>query len=273
MSSRSVISLALALALVSCTGNREPARFVNVFTGTDYAGNTYPGATVPYGAVQLSPDTDVDNSSGYHYTDGRILGFSHTHLSGTGCPDLGDFLVTPGIDSVTALPFTHDRETGSPGYYKVSFPERGITAELTALPHVGVHRYTFTGSGTRMIRIDANHCVGGWCRPVRVHIDEMGGEVTASRRVTGWADNRDIYLSAVFSAPIVDESRPEPGVLVLTFPPETKEVVLLAGISGVAPEGAWANRLAETDGIGFDFDKALASAQARWAEALGSIQV
>ena len=273
MSSRPLIFMTLVLALVSCAGNREPARLVNVFNGTGFAGNTYPGATVPYGAVQLSPDTDVDNCSGYRYKDDRILGFSHTHLSGTGCPDFGDFLVTPGIDSVTALPFSHAHETASPGYYKISFPERGITAELTALTHVGVHRYTFTGPGTRMIRIDANHCVGGWCTPVRVYIDEMGGEVTASRRVNGWADNRDIYLSAVFSAPIVDESRPEPGVLLLTFPPETKEVTILAGISGVAPEGAWSNRLAETYGIGFDFDKALASAQARWAEALGSIQV
>ena len=269
---KAVLRFGLAVLLLAACG-RQPADLVNVFNGTDFAGNTYPGATVPFGAVQLSPDTDVNVCSGYHYTHDRILGFSHTHLSGTGCPDLGDFLVTPGIDSVTALPFTHADETASPGYYKVSFPERGITAELTALTHVGVHRYTFDRPGARIIRIDANHCVGGWCRPSAVYIDEMGGEVTASRRVTGWADDRDVYLSAVFSAPIVDESRPEPGVLLLTFPPETREVVVLAGISGVALEGAWANRLVETDGIGFNFDKALARARARWADALGSIRV
>ena len=268
---RSLGVLSLFL-LLSCSG-KGPCDYVNVFNGTDFAGNTYPGATVPYGAVQLSPDTDVNTCSGYRYTHDRILGFSHTHLSGTGCPDFGDFMVTPGIDSVTALPLSHQNEEASPGYYKVSFPERGITAELTALTHVGVHRYRFTRPGTRMIRIDANHSVGGWCVPSSVYIDEMGGEVTASRRVTGWARNRDVYLSAVFSVPYVEAVRPEPGVMLLTFPPDTKEITVLAGISGVALEGAWANRMAETDGIGFDFDKALSRAQTMWAQALGSIRV
>ena len=260
-----------AWALVSCVGERGPADYVNVFNGTDFAGNTYPGATVPYGAVQLSPDTDAGLCSGYHYSHDRILGFSHTHLSGTGCPDLGDFLVTPGIDSVTALPFSHQDEMARPGYYRVSFPERGITAELTAWTHTGFHRYRFDGPGTRMIRIDANHCQGGWCKPSRVYIDQMGGEVTASRRVTGWARDRDVYMSAVFSVPILDAQETEPGVMLVTFPPDTKEVTMTVGVSGVASEGAWANRLAEADGVGFD--EALARAEARWAYALGAIRV
>jgi len=124
----------LALALLSC--GRQPADQVNVFNGTDFAGNTYPGAVVPFGAVQLSPDTDVNTTSGYHYRHDVILGFSHTHLSGTGCPDLGDFLVTPGLDVVEPLPFSHQDEQARPGYYKVSFA-KGITAELTATPHAG----------------------------------------------------------------------------------------------------------------------------------------
>ena len=138
----------LALALVSC--GRQPADQVNVFNGTDFAGNTYPGAVVPFGAVQLSPDTDVNTTSGYHYRHDVILGFSHTHLSGTGCPDLGDFLVTPGLNVVEPLPFSHKDEVAEPGYYKVAFA-KGITAELTVTPHAGVHRYTFKGEGT------------GWC--------------------------------------------------------------------------------------------------------------
>ena len=266
-----VLPIIAAWALVSCVGERGPADYVNVFNGTDFAGNTYPGATVPYGAVQLSPDTDAGLCSGYHYSHDRILGFSHTHLSGTGCPDLGDFLVTPGIDSVTALPFSHQDEVARPGYYRVSFPERGITAELTAWTHTGFHRYRFDGPGTRMIRIDANHCQGGWCKPSRVYIDQMGGEVTASRRVTGWARDRDVYMSAVFSVPILDAQETEPGVMLVTFPPDTKEVTMTVGVSGVASEGAWANRLAEADGIGFD--EALARAEARWAYALGAIRV
>ena len=266
-----VLPIIAAWALVSCVGERGPADYVDVFNGTDFAGNTYPGATVPYGAVQLSPDTDAGLCSGYHYSHDRILGFSHTHLSGTGCPDLGDFLVTPGIDSVTALPFSHQDEVARPGYYRVSFPERGITAELTAWTHTGFHRYRFDGPGTRMIRIDANHCQGGWCKPSRVYIDQMGGEVTASRRVTGWARDRDVYMSAVFSVPILDAQETEPGVMLVTFPPDTKEVTMTVGVSGVASEGAWANRLAEADGIGFD--EALARAEARWAYALGAIRV
>ncbi len=266
-----VLPILAAWALVSCVGERGPADYVNVFCGTDFAGNTYPGATVPYGAVQLSPDTDAGLCSGYHYSHDRILGFSHTHLSGTGCPDLGDYLVTPGIDSVTALPFSHQNEEARPGYYRVSFPERGMTAELTAWTHVGFHRYTFDRPGTRMIRIDANHCQGGWCKPSRVSIDQMDGEVTASRRVTGWARDRDVYMNAVFSVPVLEVQQPEPGVMVLTFPPETKEVTMTVGVSGVAHDGAWANRMAEGNGI--SFDEALARAEARWADALGTIRV
>ena len=156
---KALVRCCLAVLLLAACG-RQPADLVNVFNGTDFAGNTYPGATVPFGAVQLSPDTDVNTSSGYRYRHETILGFSHTHLSGTGCPDLGDFLVTPGLDSVEPLPFSHQDEQACPGYYKVSF-DKGITAELTATPNAGVHRYTFQGEGTRLIQIDARHCVGG----------------------------------------------------------------------------------------------------------------
>ena len=107
----------------------KPALEVNVFNGTDYAGNTYPGATVPYGAVQLSPDTDAGLASGYHYSHDTILGFSHTHLSGTGCPDLGDFQILPGVDEVQPLPLRHQDESARPGYYRVAFPQQGMTAE------------------------------------------------------------------------------------------------------------------------------------------------
>ena len=117
---KALVRCCLAVLLLAACG-RKPADYVNVFNGTDLAGNTYPGATLPFGAVQLSPDTDVNTASGYHYDHDTILGFSHTHLSGTGCPDLGDFLVTPGLDVVEPLPFSHSDEKARPGYYKVSF--------------------------------------------------------------------------------------------------------------------------------------------------------
>ena len=259
------------MALAACSGVQEPSAYVNVFNGTALAGNTYPGATLPYGAVQLSPDTDGDSASGYRYSHTQVLGFSHTHLSGTGCPDLGDFLVTPGRDSVQALPLDHGQETASPGYYKLVFPEQGIRAELTATPHAGVHRYTFTGAGPRRIRIDAYHCVGGWCTPLEVSLSEEEGEITGYRRVDGWADGRDSYFSAVFSQPFLKVEETAPGVLLFSFDPSLKQVELFAGLSGVSLEGARANRLAET--ADQDFDAILAQAKDAWNASLGRIRV
>ena len=259
---------ALALLAVSCT--RQPADWVNVWNGTDFAGNTYPGATVPFGAVQLSPDTDVNTASGYHYSHKTILGFSHTHLSGTGCPDLGDFLVTPGLDAVEALPFSHEDETARPGYYKVDF-DKGITVELTAAVHTGVHRYTFTGKGTRLIQVDANHCVGGWSHASLASLSLEGEELIGHRRTTGWADDRDVYLSAVFSAPFRKAEETAPGVLLFTFPDDLKEVTIIAGISGVDIAHARLNRTRETADA--DFQIILAQADSIWADALGSIRV
>ena len=260
---------ALALLAVSCT--RQPADWVNVWNGTDFAGNTYPGATLPFGSVQLSPDTDVNTCSGYHWSHDTILGFSHTHLSGTGCPDLGDFLVTPGLNRVEPLPFSHKNETARPGFYKVTFPEKGIVAELTVTPHVGVHRYTFNGKGTRLIQIDARHCVGGWCTATDYKLFLEGSEIVGYRRVTGWADNRDVYLSAVFSTPFLSAEEKEPGVMVFTFADDLEEVTLFAGISGVDANGAQANRVRESAGGRFDplRDRTMSA----WDNVLGRIQV
>ena len=271
MSRSPFISALLALALVSCAGEQEPARLVNVFNGSGFSGNTYPGATLPYGMVQLSPDTELNSASGYRYGDDRIQGFSHNHLSGTGCPDFGDFLVTPGLDGVEPLPLDHQNETAAPGYYKVSFPEKGITAELTATERAGVHRYTFSDKGKRLIRINTLSCVGGWCKPVETEIRTEGEEILARRRVNGWAHNRDSYFSAVFSAPFVKAEETSEGILTLTFADDLKEVTLFAGLSGVSAEGARNNRLAETEGE--TFESTLAKARETWNRALGRIRV
>ena len=265
---KQILSGLLVLAFVSC--GRQPADQVNVFNGTDYAGNTYPGATVPFGAVQLSPDTDVNTCSGYHYSHDTILGFSHTHLSGTGCPDLGDFLVTPGLDVVEPLPFSHQDEKARPGYYKVSF-DKGITVELTATANAGLHRYTFKGEGTRLIRIDARHCVGGWCKALEYRLSLDGSEIMGYRRVTGWADDRDVYFSAVFSEPFLSAEEPEPGVMEFAFADDLKQVKLYIGISGVNANGARANRVKETAGARFDDLRRRAGII--WDDALAKIQV
>ena len=260
---------AVVLLLAACS--RKPAQLVNVFNGTDFAGNTYPGATLPFGSVQLSPDTDTNAASGYHYSHDHILGFSHTHLSGTGCPDLGDFLVTPGLDRVEPLAFSHEDEIAGPGTYKVTFPGKGIVAELTVTPHTGVHRYTFKGEGLRLIQVDARHCVGGWCTATDYSLSLEGTELVGHRRVTGWADDRDVYLSAVFSEPFVDAVEVEPGKMLLTFADGLKEVTLFAGISGVDADGARENRIQETSDA--RFDSLRSQAMSTWNNALGKIRV
>ena len=239
----------LALALFSC--GRKPVDQVDVFDGTDAAGQAYPGATVPFGAVQLSPDTDPHSCSGYDYAHETILGFSHTHQSGPGCPGLGDFLVTPGLDVVEPLPFSHQDEDARPGYYKVSFAD-GIVAELTAAANAGLHRYLFKGEGARLIRIDARHCIGdgGQVAEYRLTLDDP--EILGYRRVTGRAGDREVYFSAVFSEPFLSMEEPEPGVMVFSFPDDLKQVKLFAGLSSVDANGARANRVKETAGARFD---------------------
>ena len=145
--------------LGACTTNTEENKtateYVNPFIGTGFHGHTYPGATVPFGAVQLSPDTrrgDWDACSGYHYSDSTLLGFSHTHLSGTGCIDLGDILFRPTVNDVTLqtqgdiyrpASFSHHTEKAVPGYYSATLDDEQIKAELTATTYAGIHRYTY----------------------------------------------------------------------------------------------------------------------------------
>ncbi len=257
----------ISFIIASCSGQVSPLRQVNIFNGTDLAGNTYPGATTPFGAVQLSPDTDVASPSGYKWNKDRILGFSHTHLSGTGCPDLGDFLVTPGIGEVKPLEFSHSDEKAYPGYYSVKVP--GIKAELTATPHTGVHRYTFRGKGERIIKIDGNHCVGGWCTPEEVSIRIEGNEIVGHRVVNGWAKHRNAYLSAVFSKPWLRAFEASTGVWLFFFPEDVDEIELYSGISGISQEGARHNREAEA----LPFEETLAKAESMWEDALGRIEV
>ena len=154
------ITLVLFATLLLCAPARMMAQnytqYVNPFVGTDAHGHTFPGALVPFGAVQLSPDTRLsgwDGCSGYHYSDDVVYGFSHTHLSGTGCSDYGDILVMPfsgegsPVNTRYCSKFSHQHETASPGYYSVQLETPNVLAELTATTHVGCHRYTFANDG------------------------------------------------------------------------------------------------------------------------------
>src|SRR5689334_7846077 len=163
-----VVLLILLLSL-NVVAQQDLTRYVNPFIGTGGHGHTFPGAIVPFGMVQLSPDTRLtgwDGCSGYHYSDSAIYGFSHTHLSGTGISDYGDILLTPTIDDyfsnflrwgVYGYPFKHQNETASPGFYSVKL-DNGILVELTATPRVGMHRYSFpAGTKKADVFIDLRH--------------------------------------------------------------------------------------------------------------------
>ena len=226
--------------------------------------------------VQLSPDTrnrTWDGSSGYHYSDPTILGFSHTHLSGTGCADLGDFLFLPfiGENIPENLPFSHDDEEASPGYYKVVFPDAGITAELTATTRTGVHRYSFKGEGERHILIDAAYNIGD-THPDGIFMDVEGDSVVkGGRHVSGWSPDRQIYFNAAFSVPFSSAEKLEGDRMLLTFPETTGEVVVSVGLSQVDTEGAARNLAAEVGDK--DFDAVRSEAVQAWIEALGAIKV
>ena len=265
----------LLAVTVACTRQTPPSALesANVFNGTGFHGHTYPGATTPFGLVQLSPDTRTygwDGCSGYHYSDTSILGFSHTHLSGTGCADLGDFLFTPGVEDIKPLPLDHEMEEARPGYYKVVTPE--VTVELTAAPHVGVHRYTFTAEGERRLLLNANHCIGDGNVAVEAWFkEEDDDEVSGKRLVNGWVQGRAIYLNAAFSEEFEEAEEVAPGELLLTFPEDLAELTVWVGLSYTGIEEARTNRVAETDGK--NFNAVLGQANRAWNEALGRITV
>ena len=231
---------------------------------------------MPFGMVQLSPDTrntTWDGCSGYHYSDTTIMGFSHTHISGTGCADLGDFLFLPfmGTEIPENLPFSHNDEKASPGYYRVVFTDAGITAELTATTRTGVHRYSFKGEGERHILVDGAHNIGE-TNPDGIFLETENDRILkGGRHVSGWAPDRYIYFYASFSVPFSSAETLDGNRVLLTFPEGTKSVTVSVGISQVDVEGAARNLEAEV--ADKDFDMVRNEAAATWSEALGSIKV
>ncbi len=265
---------------------KDYSRWVNPFIGTGGHGHTFPGATVPFGMVQLSPDTRIDNwdgSSGYHYSDDIIYGFSHTHLSGTGIPDGCDILITPktddGLSSSKMYPskFSHSNEKAEPGYYSVKLDDSGIIAELTATPRVGMHRYQFPSSSGSFV-IDLN-----W----RDKVKDSDIKVTTNglegfRESESWAKNQRVYFVLEFSKPLVYKAlivsdttttaRKTGSKALVKFDTRRGEQILVkAAISYFSIEGARKNLEAEVPH--WDFDKVRADAKAAWNKELSKIEV
>jgi len=217
-----LVHLAIILFCCSQDALSEKTRlsdYVRPFVGTEGEGNTFPGPSAPFGMVQLSPDTDKTNwltASGYEYSDPTILGFSMTHLSGTGIPDLGDFLFIPQIGKPTFVSgmkdhpeegyqstFSHADEVATVGYYKVKLQKSGVTTELTAGERAGILRFTFPASEEASILTDLNHVLnGGRWRVAQAHVRiEDNSTVTGFHLVNGWAKERYLYFAARYSRP------------------------------------------------------------------------
>ena len=285
-------------ACCSCTsGELSPVDYVDPFIGTGFHGHTYPGATVPFGAVQLSPDTRAGNwdaCSGYHYNDTTLKGFSHTHLSGTGCIDLGDILFRPTTlkpDLTTEsiyqpAAFSHKDEDASAGYYSVVLKEEGIKAELTVTAHAGMHRYTFPSGKEASIIIDLTHLLDNEYIYEAELEQTAANEITGMRRTRGWTDNQYVYFVAQFSKPfqtidfIQNKKMVSAGVKLngtdlqacLSFDNSNGEpVIAKVGLSIVSEKNARENL--ETEVIGFDFDAVRSAARSAWEQALSAITV
>ncbi len=285
-----------AVALCSCA-TQEPSdisllQYVDPFIGTGGHGHTFPGATTPFGMVQLSPDTRLfgwDASSGYHYSDSTIHGFSHTHLSGTGIGDMGDILFLPYTgeerDSLLAF-FDKETESASPGYYRVHLKNYDVTAELTASPRVGVHRYTFPDTSGQKLLIDLGHLLqSDWGHKstggALQFLDDQ--TIQGERTSSGWAFDHKVYFYARFSSPFKVLSLKNgidrlAGTDItgkdlrawLEFTENTSATVVIdVGISPVSLEGARKNLEDEVPDT--NFDRVRQQAESAWERELSSI--
>ncbi len=297
MRPRTLVFPVILFCHLSLAQSDKPVDLVDPFIGTGGHGHTFPGATVPFGMVQLSPDTRVegwDACGGYHSSDSSILGFSHTHLSGTGVGDYGDVLFAPTIGAVQWEPgsstapgyrssFRHSTEVATPGYYRVNLDGRQILAELTAGRRIGVHRYTFPDRDTANILIDLVHGIGPDVvldATLRVTSDR---EVVGMRRSRGWANDQVIYFVAQFSRPFdraVVMAPEEGGTLptasgtvvkgaVRFLPARGRIVTVRVGISAVDIDGARRNLESEPG----SFDAVRRSARLAWENALGRVTI
>ena len=298
--------LAIALA-ISANGQERLIQYVNPFIGTDGFGNVYPGAQIPFGGIQISPDTDdydYDVAAGYKYNKPTIMGFSLTHLSGTGIPDLGDFLFVPGTgalksatgtaedpDSGYRSRFSHEREAASPGYYTVELTDYGVTAEMTAAARSGILRFTYPESRESFIMVDLDHTLRWKCEwsTVRLLDDHT---IIGSKIVAGWNPSRQVYFAARFSEPIKDFVILQEGKPVIyntkrfrssleawgrglqaciKFPTRAgQQVSVKVAVSAVGTDGALKN-LSELDGKGFEAVRA--EAENLWEKELGKYEL
>lgn len=300
-----MLLLASGIGLFSCAEQDLPKEYtdsVNVFIGTGGHGHTFPGATLPHGMVQLSPDTRLfgwDACSGYYYDDTSIMGFTHTHLSGTGIGDYGDILFMPVVGEKPLIAgtaenpdegyrsrFSHEQESARPGYYQVLLQDDSINVELTATLRAGLHRYTYPKASDARLIVDMEPTIHGHQHPV-TQIRVVNDSTIAGMKYTvGWAKRHYVYFYAVFSSPFdyklysgTEYQSDSTSVTVNTAKavisfrnlPADGRVLAKVGISSVDEEGARLNVEAEIPN--WDFEGVMKQANTTWNEALGKIDI
>jgi predicted alpha-1,2-mannosidase len=315
-----VLAAIAAIAASSASAQtKTPYDAVDPFIGTGGDGHTFPGAVAPFGMVQLSPDTDIlpfkqsyARAAGYRYSDPTILGFSHTHFSGSGHSDLGDVLLTPVSGEAKLEPgqadkpgsgyrsrFSHDGEVAQPGYYAVTLTDSQVRAELTAGPRTGMHRYAYAKGARAQVLLDLRSSIYNYPGKVswsRIRVAE-DGTVTGMRETRGWAPGRQLYFALRFDRPMVgkalyntednvpykgfaqpgrtpfDRAQVEGRALVGVFDFGAVDGPLVAKVALSSVSEANAVLNLDSDEKGFDFDGLRARAKAAWEAALGAVQI
>jgi predicted alpha-1,2-mannosidase len=310
----SIIFFGVSLSAQAQNQPSDYTVFVNPFIGSgsvdslSLSGSNFPGACVPFGMVQLSPDTRAypdDPCSGYDYNDKSIVGFSHTHLSGTGCPDLYDFLFMPyggeikwnmgSDDNLTKgyrSTYRHSNESATPGYYSVILDDYNIKAEMTATEHCGMQRYTFANNDPYHLIVDLDHSLirnspYRFCKILSAQVRVIDNKtIEGYRIISGWAKLRKVYFRAEFSRPFDSHVFKEgqyifPGAevgnhsdlkIVLNFDRDNREPLLVkVGLSSVSQDACIENMNAEIKG--FNFEGVAQQAKRSWNRELACIDI
>lgn len=286
---KSLNALAL-LAFVFSGIAQSLSQYVNPFIGTGGHGHTFPGATTPFGMVQLSPDTRIDGSwdgcSGYHYSDSVIYGFSHTHLNGTGCSDFGDIMLMPTMgepsldNKVYASNFSHANEQASAGYYAVKLDKHNIDVRLTSSTRVGFHEYTFNQDGQANIILDLNHRDKLLQGVIRI-LDDKTIEVL--RRSEAWAKDQYVFARIEFNQPMLiskytadsrsNQNEYYGSKVAMSFSKQVhkgEKILMKVSLSPTSFDGA---KLNSTEIKEWDFKKVHQAAVALWDSELAKIAV
>lgn len=282
-----ILSSCMQEKIAPAKNDKTLISYVNPFIGTGGHGHTYPGATMPFGMMQLSPDTRLegwDGCSGYHYSDNEIYGFSHTHLSGTGVSDYGDILLMPtnkqifnnGADGKEGYKskFSHDNETAEPGFYKVHLDDTDIDVELTVSKRSGIHKYNFPSSENQYVILDLQHRD----EVLEAKIDEISNtEIVGYRHSKAWATDQRLFYAIQTSHPFTNVLEPklknsltEARKSALKFiNPNNEPILIKIGISAVDINGARNNLKVEIGNQTFNQIKK--NAQNLWEKQLSKI--